>query len=744
VRVFKLGKVVLLCLMIMGFGQLQVRPVWACSCLPVTPSDALEAADAVFAGVATEIEMPSGTVISSDDPVQVQFRVQQRWKGSQVQRLTVTTALDSAACGYTFQADQRYLVFAHSVDGQLTTGLCSGTQPLAQATEALAFLNEASAQATPTPTPAPDLADMDVQTWSSYSPDSAWVAERTVALSQPGGEQHYTQLIVRRVNQTIGWTVIDAWQPFGLGYTVPEPLRWSGDGQSLYFTNRPVVDGCAPFVDGADLQWVDLRDGSVTELLPPVTLVLALSPDEQTLAYRSRDGADLILLDLNSGEQHTFPVTVREQDQWGAIVWRPDSGALALTIQHNACHAPGDPGHSIVQVDVNANTQTTLLDHDARRLTTVAWPASELLTLADPQGQRWFYSPQSQELTPQAADSSGAPAVGPWRMAHSAGSNSLQLATTADQHGYTLNFTGVVDQVAWSPDGQRLVVVETNRIFDDQGQPLPPQQPTRLWQVTLTDETVSAPTLVFSASTEDQEGIVLGSWSPNARYLLFWTDPYFSASVLADGTPLWILDTERGQANLITGQPPLGEDSALLTPRYQSWAPDSSALVVTAGNYRSAQINKWLLRYEPATQQATVLISKTEQLPGIVAWSPDGKLIAYAAVPAAETSPETADLTSFENPAIAGRRIYLLNPKTGAHWQLNDTEIFQDAPRWSEDGLTLFFVQRADDTAIVMATNTATGETHPVPDVQQPLADIPSYYGQFEWDALLAQAEAGQ
>jgi len=285
-----------------------------------------------------------------------------------------------------------------------------------------------------------------------------------------------------------------------------------------------------------------------------------------------------------------------------------------------------------------------------------------------------------------------------------------------------------IRSATWSPDSQQLISVEVNG-----------SKPAQLWQVTLTHQQVSAPRVVFTSTAADNpEGLVLGDWSPNSRYLLFWTDPMMSASILADGTPLRIWDSQTGAVQLITNEGPLGQaTAALLNARYHSWAPDSSALAVTLGGYRSAQINKWLALYHPSTGATTVVVSDTEQIPGIVAWAPQGDLIAYAAVPAAETSQENADLTTFDNPAIAGRRIYLLDPQTGKHWRLNDAEVFQDAPIWQQDGSVLYYVQRQEDQAVVMSAHVATKQFQQLPAAAQPLSAVEFYYGQFDWKTLL-------
>ncbi len=109
------------------------RVAEACSCMMQSPEDAATGADAIFEGRVTGIESAS----DQSSPVRVRIHVTQQWKGLESQEeVEVTTAANSAMCGYTFEAEQVYLVYAaRDEEGALTVSLCSRTRLADQADE---------------------------------------------------------------------------------------------------------------------------------------------------------------------------------------------------------------------------------------------------------------------------------------------------------------------------------------------------------------------------------------------------------------------------------------------------------------------------------------------------------------------------------------------------------------------------------------------------------------------------------
>lgn len=102
---------------------------YACSCV-VTPEplkkqiqNSYSGADAVFSGEVVEIKESPTDKYS----VIVKFKVADSWKGELSQEIMVTTAKDSAMCGYSFEVGKKYLVYASGLPNNLSAYNCSRT-----------------------------------------------------------------------------------------------------------------------------------------------------------------------------------------------------------------------------------------------------------------------------------------------------------------------------------------------------------------------------------------------------------------------------------------------------------------------------------------------------------------------------------------------------------------------------------------------------------------------------------------
>lgn len=101
----------------------------ACSCL-VSPEPekkqvqrAFTDSTAIFSGEVFEISESS----ADKDSVLVKFKVAKLWKSELNREVTVTTAKESAMCGYRFEIGKKYLVYANGLKDFLLVSNCSRT-----------------------------------------------------------------------------------------------------------------------------------------------------------------------------------------------------------------------------------------------------------------------------------------------------------------------------------------------------------------------------------------------------------------------------------------------------------------------------------------------------------------------------------------------------------------------------------------------------------------------------------------
>lgn len=136
-------------------------PAYGCSCMR-SESVAVERdrATAVFAGEVTSITPVVPEVIDAGEENSfvtvfpryvVDFEVSDQWKGEIGRSVRISTANNSAACGYDFMVGEAYLVYTYGEAEDMSVGLCGRTRTLANATDDISELEGTMPAAPSTP-----------------------------------------------------------------------------------------------------------------------------------------------------------------------------------------------------------------------------------------------------------------------------------------------------------------------------------------------------------------------------------------------------------------------------------------------------------------------------------------------------------------------------------------------------------------------------------------------------------------
>jgi hypothetical protein len=253
---------------------------------------------------------------------------------------------------------------------------------------------------------------MRVDEWASTSPDGKWVAVGLVAFPEEniGGQSAYVRLIIFSADGTIRWTIIEEWQEIGLGFPFPAPLKWSRDGEHFYFTDRVIPDGCNVFAYLTHLYQVNLKTGSVEDLLPTTAVALAISPDDSKVAYSYFYGQPqmgLAVRDLVTGEERETTIDPGKEFNTGNIVWAPDGRALALTLailpcagDHRASKTVWAESTTILLLDTATLQPKILLREDPRLFITLEWNEPNKIVITDgEENSLWHLDTDTFEIT---------------------------------------------------------------------------------------------------------------------------------------------------------------------------------------------------------------------------------------------------------------------------------------------------------------------------------------------------------
>lgn len=280
-----------------------------------------------------------------------------------------------------------------------------------------------------------------------------------------------------------------------------------------------------------------------------------------------------------------------------------------------------------------------------------------------------------------------------------------------------------ISRLAWSPDGNQIAFVlyrgEANK-------PYPPRDYVGIW--TVEAKAGSEPVERYAQPSPAEGDLLLTGWTSDGRFILYWFNPMFSASMLADGAPLYALPAEGGAPVPVA-------TSVLAYGDFIAPEPAASArLVAVVGGYRAAWMGK-ALQLIDLTGRQSIALTGADVAVSSPAWSADGSQVAYVAMR------DEGDLVGGEaaHQGLMGRRIWVVKADgAGSPRRITGDMAYRDErPLWSSDGSHILFARLDEQNRASLWLMRADGsEPRKLVEELTPAPEWFGYYGHIQWEAL--------
>lgn len=228
---------------------------------------------------------------------------------------------------------------------------------------------------------------------------------------------------------------------------------------------------------------------------------------------------------------------------------------------------------------------------------------------------------------------------------------------------------------------------------------------------------------LFREPRREGAPLLLQGFSAGGRWLLFWKDPYASASMLADGVPLLALP--------VRGERPLRVTGELYHDDYASWCDGKLFYVIDHGGREVTDGDGLAEAGPPSWRSATVLPDA-----GRTSWTSFG--CSRTGTLAVAAGPSSANMARFGHER---RSIWLVHGRSATRLSgsVPPRHESDEWPRWSSDGRWLLFVRtrwtgrtwQGKLEAYDLSRNQLLG----------PIASVgatSNYYGYYGWSSQLS------